>query len=88
MVFTVHWNLTGVDGEYTGSVYGAQALSGPEGSTFTPYADLTEEEVIGWVQSAMGEEEVAELEANVAGQIAGKKNPTVVTPGLPWVPAV
>jgi hypothetical protein len=51
---------------------------------FTPYADLTEAQVIGWVQDAMGEEVVAGYEANVAQQIADQINPPVVTPPLPW----
>ena len=84
VVFTVHWTLTGVDGDYTGSVYGSQALTLDPGAPFTPYADLTEAQVIGWVQAAMGAEQVAAYEANVAGQIANQINPPVVTPPLPW----
>jgi len=49
--------------------------------------DLTEEQVIGWVQAAMGAEQVAALEANVAKQIEDQINPPVVTPPLPWAPA-
>lgn len=88
VVFTVHWTLTGTDGTYTGSVYGSQAVALDSGADFTPYADLTEEQVIGWVQDAMGEEQVASYEANVANQIADQANPPVVTPPLPWAPAV
>lgn len=84
VVFTVHWTLAATDGTYTGSVYGSIGVSLAEGSTFTPYADLTEAQVIGWVQSAMGAEQVASYEANVAGQIEAQINPTVVTPPLPW----
>ncbi len=84
VVFTVHWTLTATDGTYTGSVYGSIGVSLTEGSTFTPYADLTEAQVIGWVQNAMGWEQVAAYEANVAGQIESQLNPTVVTPPLPW----
>ena len=84
VVFTVHWTLTGVDGDYTGSVYGSQALTLDPGAPFTPYADLTEAQVIGWVWDAMGAEQVAAYEANVAGQIANQINPPVVTPPLPW----
>ena len=54
---------------------------------FTPYADLTEAQVIGWVQGAMGAEQVAAYEANVAQQIADQINPPVVTPPLPWAAA-
>jgi hypothetical protein len=84
VVFTVHWTLTGTDGTYAGSVYGSQGITLVEGATFTPYADLTEAQVIGWVQSAMGAEQVAAYEANVAQQIEDQIDPPVVTPPLPW----
>lgn len=87
VVFNVHWTLTGTDGTYTGSVYGAQALSLDPAAPFTPYANLTEAQVLGWVWDAMGEDQVAAYEANVAQQINDQINPPVVTPPLPWVAA-
>jgi hypothetical protein len=84
VVFNVHWTLTGTDGTYAGSVYGSQGVTIDPDASFTPYADLTEAQVIGWVQSAMGEEQVASYEANVAEQIANQIDPPVVTPPLPW----
>ena len=87
VVFNVHWTLTGTDGIYQGYVYGSQSVSIDPDAPFTPYADLTEAQVIGWVQAAMGEEQVASYEANVAQQIENQINPPVVTPPLPWAPA-
>lgn len=84
VVFNVHWRCNGEDGEYAGSVYGSQALTLDPEADFTPFADLTEEQVIGWVKDAMGEEAVAALEANIDGQIETAKNPPVVNPALPW----
>jgi hypothetical protein len=84
VVFTVHWTLSATDGTYNGSVYGSVGVTLDEGSTFTPYAELTEAQVVGWVQTALGAEQVAAYEANVAEQIANQINPPVVTPPLPW----
>jgi hypothetical protein len=84
VVFNVHWTLLGTNGTYSGSVYGSQAVAVDPDAPFTPYADLTETQVLGWVQSAMGEEQVASYEANVAEQIANQINPPVVSPPLPW----
>ena len=84
VVFTVHWTLNGTDGTYNGSVYGSVGVTLDAGATFTPYEDLTQAQVIGWVQDALGEEQVASYEANVAQQIADQINPPVVTPPLPW----
>jgi len=88
VVFTVHWTLTGTDGDYTGSVYGSVGVTLDPEAPFTPYADLTLAQVIGWVQDALGAEQVAAFEANVAQQIADQINPPVVTPPLPWVAPV
>lgn len=84
VVFNVHWTLTGTDGTYNGSVYSSQGVSLDPTAPFTPYADLTQDQVIGWVQDAMGTEQVAAYEASVAQQIADQANPPVVTPPLPW----
>ena len=84
VVFTAHWRLDGADGEYTAGVYGSVGLTLDPDAPFTPYASLTQEQVIGWVQDAMGAEQVAAHEANVAQQIADQINPPVVTPPLPW----
>lgn len=84
VVFTVHWTLTATDGTYNGSVYGSQGVTLDPAAPFTPYADLTQDQVVGWVKSALGEEQVAAYEANVAQQIADQINPPVVSPPLPW----
>jgi hypothetical protein len=54
------------------------------GGTYTPYDQLTQEQVIGWVQSALGETGVADYEARVDAQIDSAMNPPVVSPPLPW----
>ena len=79
-VTTAHWTCSDVDGEFSGSVYGS---IGFEGELVTPYEDLTEATVIGWVKAAMGEETVAAHEAAVAAQIAQAKEPAVAV-GTPW----
>jgi len=84
VVFTCHWVLSGTDGAYAGSVYGSVGVSLDPDAPFVPYEDLTEAQVVSWVQDALGEEQVASYEANVEQQIANEKNPPVVTPPLPW----
>ena len=79
-VTTAHWTCSDVDGEFSGSVYGS---IGFEGELVTPYADLTEATVIGWVKASMGEETVAAHEAAVEAQIEAQKNPTEAS-GVPW----
>jgi len=85
-VVTVHWTLTATDGaDHTGSVYGTVSFEvDPTKSDYVSYADLTEAEVITWTQGALGAEQVAAYEANVATQIENQINPPIVTPALPW----
>lgn len=79
-VTTAHWTCSDVDGDFSGSVYGSVGLTG---ELTTPYEQLTEAQVIGWVKEAIGAETVAAHEANVAAQIAAAKAPKTAA-GLPW----
>lgn len=81
VVFTVHWTCSGVQDTYSAYVYSTASVPAPEGS-FTPYADLTQEQVLGWVW-ANGVDKDA-TEAAVQQQIQNQINPPVVTPPLPW----
>jgi hypothetical protein len=84
VVFTVHWTLTGSEAGFVGTAYGTQGVMVDPDAPFTPYANLTQEQVIDWVKAGMGAERVAELEAGVANQINEQIVPSVVTPPLPW----
>jgi len=83
VVLSAGWRLTGVDGEFSASAYGSVTFPQPEeGGSYTPYADLTEEQVLGWVWENGVDKDAAE--ASVAGQVEALVNPSVVTPVLPW----
>jgi len=82
VVFNCHWTCAGVDGDYSGSVYSTCSVPAPSGS-FTPYASLTQNQVLGWIWANGVDKDSAE--AAVEQQIANAKNPPVVTPPLPWV---
>jgi hypothetical protein len=81
VVFTVHWNCAGVDGIHNAYVYSTCGVPTPSG-TFTPYANLTQSQVLDWIW-ANGVDKTA-TEAAVEQQIQNKINPPVVTPTLPW----
>jgi hypothetical protein len=46
---------------------------------FIPFVDLTNEEVVAWTQAAMGEEQVASIEASIASQVESLIKPTSIT---------
>lgn len=79
-VVTVHYNVSATDGDYSASTYGTVGFTEQPDETYTPYDELTQEQVVGWVQESLGKDTV---EASLAGQIEAQKNPTQVS-GLPW----
>lgn len=81
-VFTAHYVILAEDGTYNSSAYGSVSFEKPD--NLIPYADLTEELVIGWVQEALGgDEKVAEIEAALQQRIDEQRTPTQAG-GLPW----
>ena len=86
-VVTALYNIIGVDGTYTAELSNsAQFEVIADQPDFTPYADLTEAQVLGWIQTQLGPDGVANLEACIQGQIDSQINPPVSpenTP-LPW----
>ena len=82
-VFCVHCQCNGTDGTYNGSVYSSTGVTLDAEAPFTPYADLTQDQVLGWVWES-GVDKAA-TEAAVAQQIENQINPPVVSPPLPWV---
>jgi hypothetical protein len=91
VVITADWRCNGsettgsgdTEQTYSGTCYGSSSFPAPTGS-FTPYADLTEAQVLDWCYQN-GVDKSA-IEANVSLQIANQINPPVVSLPLPWVP--
>ena len=83
VVITADWRCNGSQDNYSGTCYGSCSFQPPSGS-FTPYDDLTQEQVLGWCYEN-GVDKNA-IEANVTAQIENQINPPVVVLPLPWVP--
>ena len=79
LVIVVHYTVAANDGTYGSSAYGSIGLEAPEGDVI-PYANLTPEIVIGWVQDRLN---VEEIEDSLQAQLDEKNSPTTAT-GLPW----
>ena len=67
------------DGAAAVTVYGTQSLDTSDLSDFTAFADLTVSDVQGWVEAAMGEDEITNMKANLDATIAELVTPTVQT---------
>ena len=80
----VIFRVNGEDGTYKFRATGEVNLPKPE--TLIPYADLTEEVVLGWVKTKLDDDNpgtVANIEAAVENGVNIQKTPTHGT-GVPW----
>jgi len=85
-VVNVLFTVSGTDGEHTASIDGnIQFSQENEQTTFIPYADLTQEIVLKWINQAT--DNLVNYYANIDGQIASMITPPVTPQNteLPWV---
>lgn len=85
-VVIANYLVLGGDGTYGAEISNIARFSTESVSPFIPYEDLTEADVIGWIQADLGTDGVDNLYACIQGQIDSQINPPVVpvnTP-LPW----
>jgi len=82
VVVNVNYLTTGVDGTYTADIGFSQQFTIQQGEAFTPYASLTQAQVVGWVDP----QTISNMEACVQGQIDSMITPPVSPSSqpLPW----
>lgn len=75
----VEWTCTATDGTNT-QVIGSNTTFYPaqQGQPYTPYDQLTEAQVIAWVQQALGPEKTAQTESVAISLLTAQPAP------LPW----
>jgi hypothetical protein len=86
VVFTINWNLIGNEDVYSSSLPCATSLTYTAGQTFIPYAELTEEQVLTWINEYTTPEWMTSYENTIASNIEQQK--LVVKPPLPWQPSL
>jgi hypothetical protein len=84
VVFTVHYTVDAKDDTYSAGAYGSVGLEQPDPDNIIPFADLTKNLVISWVQEKLGgDEKVEEIEAALQAQLDQQRTPTTAQ-GVPW----
>lgn len=78
VVFNVAWAYSATNGTSTASFGGSTPVTYEVGAPFTAYADLTQEQVSGWVLSAWTADQTASYQSQLDSQLA------VTSPPLPW----
>ena len=81
VVCTVYWRMNATNGEYSASAYGSCGVTFVEGEPFTPYDQLTKDQVWGWVAAKVN---MDDMKASLDKQIEAQVNPPIVSPPLPW----
>jgi ABC-type Fe3+ transport system permease subunit len=85
VVVNAMWEVTGVQDTHTASIGGNSQFTLTQGSGFTPYASLTEAQVLTWIP----ESQITSAQQCVQGQIDSMITPPVSPSSqpLPWVAA-
>ena len=82
VVIEVGWTCIGTDGTYYAAIPGVTRVTFDGGPDFTPYTDLTEEQVLGWIYSSGVDQ--SSVQAQIDTQIDLQVNPPIVVLPLPW----
>jgi hypothetical protein len=84
-VFNVLWNYTGTDGTFTATVNGNTSIPFDGSAKYTPFDQLTEQEVISWVNTITEASVWAEAQEKITNSITQQSTPPeVINPTLPW----
>ena len=84
-VINVIFNVSGTDGTYTAEIGGNIQFTPEQNQPdFVPYDQLTQDEIIGWINTATNNQE--NYYANIQGQINSMITPPVspTSQPLPW----
>jgi hypothetical protein len=79
IIETVHWRYQATDGEHTADVYGSVGLEAPDAESFKPFEEVTEADVIAWLESKL---DVEAMQEGLSKQLDAIANPTHVSLNL------
>lgn len=84
VVFGINWNLAGEENGFTASCPATTNVPYTAGQPFTPYADLTQAEVLAWIDQYTPLAQMQSFQNTIA--FALQQQQQQETPSLPWVP--
>ena len=79
VIETVHWRYQATDGEHTADVYGGVGLEAPDAESFKPFEEVTEADVIAWLEAKL---DVEAMQSGLDAQLDAIANPTHVSLNL------
>lgn len=87
VVHCIHWVLIGTDEDnHTYATFGAQTLNNIDldPNKYVAFEDLTEEQVILWLEESLGQDRIRESQNTIETQIHNMINPPNVLADPPW----
>ena len=79
VIETVHYRYQATDGEHTADVYGSVGLEAPDAESFKPFEEVTEADVIAWLESKL---DVEAMQEGLSNQLDAIANPTHISLSL------
>ena len=76
IIETVHWRYQATDGEHTADVYGSVGLEAPDAESFKPFEEVTEADVIAWLEAKL---DVEAMQSGLDAQLDAIANPTHIS---------
>jgi hypothetical protein len=76
------WRCNGEQDGFNATVYGSAGFAYTPGEPFTPFNQLTQDQVLGWVWASGVDK--ADVEANIQRHLDEQINPPVINQALPW----
>jgi hypothetical protein len=84
VVYNIHWRLIANNNGFESQKYGTQLITLSDSSTFTPYENLKESDVISWLETEFGQEKIDEMKKTLTEEVKAKETPAILS-GVPWV---
>jgi len=79
IIETVHWRYQATDGEHTADVYGSVGLEAPDAESFKPFEEVTEADIIAWLEAKL---DVEAMQSGLDAQLDAIANPTHISLNL------
>jgi hypothetical protein len=79
IIETVHYRYQATDGEHTADVYGSVGLEAPDAESFKPFEEVTEADVIAWLEAKL---DVEAMQSGLDAQLDAIANPTHINLSL------
>ena len=88
VVYNIHWTYTATSDQldpqgnpYKTDFIGTSIVGAPSSEDFTPFDELTEDQVVGWLSE---DTSIANIQSSADDAINALINPTSVSKDVPW----